>query len=250
VGAWLKGGWHVVVGARANGGAGGWHPQQIKQARSGGRRCDGSNAMSRPNVLVARGVFPEVLARLAGHFEVDANPDDHVFSASELSDRLNGKDGAFITGSERIDAAVLDAHPRLRAVCNMAVGYNNIDLEACTARGVLVSNTPDVLTETTADFGFALMMATARRMAESEHFLRRGEWSRWSYDIRRCDVHGATWACWAWAASARPSPAAPRWASACRCSITTAAGSMPTSSSSWARSGSARISCCSVPTIW
>lgn len=149
--------------------------------------------MSRPNVLVARGVFPEVLARLAGHFEVDANPDDHVFSASELSDRLNGKDGAFITGSERIDAAVLDAHPRLRAVCNMAVGYNNIDIDACNARGVLATNTPDVLTETTADLGFALMMAAARRMSEAERSLRRGEWTRWSVD-QFCgqDVFGAT----------------------------------------------------------
>ena len=75
----------------------------------------------------------------------------------------------------------------------MAVGYNNIDIDACNARGVLATNTPDVLTETTADFGFALMMATARRMAESEHYLRRGEWTRWSYDMfTGSDVHGAT----------------------------------------------------------
>jgi len=75
----------------------------------------------------------------------------------------------------------------------MAVGYNNIDLPACTARGVLVSNAPDVLTETTADFGFALMMATARRIAESEHFLRRGEWTKWSVEgFAGSDVHGAT----------------------------------------------------------
>jgi gluconate 2-dehydrogenase len=75
----------------------------------------------------------------------------------------------------------------------MGVGYNNIDVDACTARGVLVSNTPDVLTETTADFGFALMMAAARRVAESEHALRRGEWKKWSYDMfTGSDVHGAT----------------------------------------------------------
>ena len=75
----------------------------------------------------------------------------------------------------------------------MAVGYNNVDVPACTARGVLVTNTPDVLTETTADFGFALMMAAARRIAESEHFLRRGEWTQWSYDMfTGTDVHGAT----------------------------------------------------------
>ncbi len=74
----------------------------------------------------------------------------------------------------------------------MAVGYNNIDVDACTARGVVVTNTPDVLTETTADFGFALMMAAARRIAESEHFLRRGEWRKWSVDMfTGSDVHGA-----------------------------------------------------------
>jgi len=144
-------------------------------------------------VLVARAVFPQVLQRLAQHFEVDANPDDRIYDAAELTRRLQGKAGAFITGSERIDAALLDANPQLRAVCNMAVGYNNIDVAACTARGVLVTNTPDVLTETTADFGFALMMAAARRITESEHFLRAGRWTKWAYDMfTGPDVHGAT----------------------------------------------------------
>ena len=147
----------------------------------------------RPRVLVARRVFDSVVQRLAAHFEVDFNADDTIWSKPDLIARLQGKQGAFITGSERIDAEVLDACPQLKAVCNMAVGYNNIDLAACTARGVLASNTPDVLTETTADFGFALMMATARRMAESEHFLRRGEWTKWSYDMFiGPDVHGTT----------------------------------------------------------
>ena len=147
----------------------------------------------RPRVLVARRVFDSVVQRLAAHFEVDFNADGTIWSMPDLIARLQGKQGAFITGSERIDAEVLDACPQLKAVCNMAVGYNNIDLAACTARGVLASNTPDVLTETTADFGFALMMATARRMAESEHFLRRGEWTKWSYDMFiGPDVHGTT----------------------------------------------------------
>ena len=147
----------------------------------------------KPSVLVARAVFPEVLARLREHFEVEANEDDRVWSKAELSERLRGKQGAFISGSERIDAEVLDANPELRAVCNMAVGYNNIDVAACTERGVLCSNTPDVLTETTADFGFALMMATARRITESEHFLRRGEWQQWSVTMfAGADIHGAT----------------------------------------------------------
>ncbi len=143
-------------------------------------------------VLVARAVFPELLERLCQHFEVEANLDDRIFTPAELAERLRDKDGAFTTGSERIDAALLDACPRLKVVANMAVGYNNFDVAAASARGVLLTNTPDVLTETTADFGFALMMATARRITESEHFLRRGQWRKWSYDMfTGSDVHGA-----------------------------------------------------------
>ena len=149
--------------------------------------------MTRPAVLVARAIFPDVVQRLRQHFDVEDNPGDVIHAKPALIERLQGKQGALTTGSERIDAEVLQACPELRAVCNMAVGYNNFDVPACTARGVLATNTPDVLTETTADFGFALMMATARRIAESEHFLRRGEWTRWSYDMFiGPDVHGAT----------------------------------------------------------
>ena len=125
-------------------------------------------------ILVARDIFPEVLQRLSLHFEVQANPSDTIYSPALLIEKLQGKAGAFTTGSERIDASVLAACPDLRVVANMAVGYNNFYIKACTAAGVLATNTPDVLTETTADFGFALMMAAARRMTESEHFLRRG----------------------------------------------------------------------------
>ncbi|HEV7912366.1 MAG TPA: NAD(P)-dependent oxidoreductase, partial [Albitalea sp.] len=147
----------------------------------------------KPQVLVARSVFPEVVERLRSYFDVEDNPSDRVYSKTELIERLKGKVGAFTTGSVTIDAAVLDANPQLRVVANMAVGYNNFDVAACTARGVLCTNTPDVLTETTADFGFALMMAAARRTAESEHFLRRGEWSKWFYDMFvGSDIHHAT----------------------------------------------------------
>lgn len=147
----------------------------------------------KPAVLVARAVYPEVIEHLRVHFEVEHNPDDTVWSKAELARRLHGKVGAFTTGSERIDAEVLDANPQLRAVCNMAVGYNNFDVAACTARGVLCTNTPDVLTESTADFGFALMMAAARRMAEGERFLRSGAWVKWTYDmLAGSDVHGST----------------------------------------------------------
>jgi gluconate 2-dehydrogenase len=149
--------------------------------------------MSRPAVLVARRVFTDIVDRLRDHFDVATNDDDAVWPQAELIDRLQGKTGVFITGSEKIDAVLLDACPDLRAVCTMAVGYNNIDVAACTARGVVVTNAPDVLTETTADFGFALMMAAARRIAESEQFLRRGEWTKWSVDMfAGGDIHGAT----------------------------------------------------------
>jgi gluconate 2-dehydrogenase len=149
--------------------------------------------MTRPQVLVARAVFPEVVARLREHFDVEDNPGDTIYTPAELIAHLQGKQGAFTTGSDRISAEVLAACPELRVVANMAVGYNNFDIAACNAHGVLATNTPDVLTETTADFGFALMMATARRMAESERYLRRGEWTRWAYDMfAGSDVHGAT----------------------------------------------------------
>lgn len=147
----------------------------------------------KPKVLVARAVFPEVVQRLSEHFEVDANPQDIAFSQAELIQRLQGKVGAFTTGSVRIDADLLDANPQLRVVANMAVGYNNFDVPACTARGVLCTNTPNVLTEATADFGFALMMAAARRITEAEQYLRRGEWQKWFYDqLMGSDISGAT----------------------------------------------------------
>ena len=147
----------------------------------------------KPAVLVARRIFPEVLARLRQHFDVEANETDDVWSADELARRLQGKVGVLTTGSERISPELLAASPGLKIVANMAVGYNNFDVPACTARGVLATNTPDVLTDTTADFGFALLMATARRMAESEHFLRAGLWNRWSVDMfAGTEVHGST----------------------------------------------------------
>ncbi|MEO5732710.1 MAG: D-glycerate dehydrogenase [Rubrivivax sp.] len=148
---------------------------------------------ARQSVLVARAVFPQTLERLRQHFQVDASTDDRVLSRNELIERLQGKQGAMTFGVERIDADLLTACPQLRVVANMMVGTNNFDLAACTAAGVLATNTPDVLTETTADFGFALMMATARRMAEAEVYLRSGRWSKWSHDLLvGSDVHGTT----------------------------------------------------------
>ncbi len=149
--------------------------------------------MTRPRILVARAIFPDVVDRLARHFDVEANPEDSIWSPEELARRLADKDGALTTGSQRIDAALVAACPRLRIVANMAVGYNNFDVDALTAAGVQATNTPDVLTETTADFGFALLMATARRVTESEIYLREGRWSKWSYDMfAGSDVHDST----------------------------------------------------------
>ena len=147
----------------------------------------------KPAVLVCRAVFPDIIDRLREHFEVETNESDVVWSQAEWVVHLQGKAGVFVTGTQPVDAALLQACPELRAVCSMAVGYNNVDVPACSARGVLVSNAPDVLTETTADFGFALMMAAARRIGESEHFLRRGEWTKWSVEMfTGADIHGAT----------------------------------------------------------
>ena len=150
-------------------------------------------SLRKPAILVARAIFPEVLTRLGEHFVVNSNQDDVPWTSETLRLALQGQVGVLTTGAERIDAALLDACPDLRIAANMAVGYNNFDLAAMTERGVLATNTPDVLTETTADFGFALMMATARRMAESEHYLRAGQWKRWRYDLfAGAEVHGST----------------------------------------------------------
>ncbi len=148
---------------------------------------------TKPRLLVARNVFAPVIERLRAHFDVEVNTDDAVWSRDALIARLQGFDAVFVTTSEPIDRTLLAACPQLRAVCSMAVGYNNIDVPACTEHGVMVSNAPDVLTETTADLGFALMMAAARRLAESEHYLRAGLWQKWSVDMM-CgqDVHGRT----------------------------------------------------------
>ncbi|MGJ3704148.1 2-hydroxyacid dehydrogenase [Variovorax sp. AFSI2.2] len=149
--------------------------------------------MSKPKILIARAIFPETIERLSQHFEVESNQSDESWSKEQLIARLKGKQGAFTTGSERIDAAVLDACPDLKICANMAVGYNNFDVDAMAAHGVLGTNAPDVLTETTADFGFALLMATARRITESEHFLRAGKWQKWSFDMfAGSDIHGST----------------------------------------------------------
>ena len=149
--------------------------------------------MSKPRILIARAVFPEVIERLSQYFEVQTNQADEIWSKAEFIARLQGQVGVFTTGGERIDAEVLAACPALKICANMAVGYNNFDLDAMSKAGVLATNAPDVLTETTADFGFALLMATARRITESEHFLRAGKWTKWGVDMfAGAEIHGST----------------------------------------------------------
>ena len=144
-------------------------------------------------ILVTRATFDDVIEALRERFDVEDNQkDDTPWSADELRRRLADKDGVLPTGSDRVDAAVLDGAPRLKAVCNIAVGYNNIDLAACSERGILATNTPEVLDDTTADMAWALLMAAARRVTEAERWLRAGHWKGWKNDqFLGVDVHHA-----------------------------------------------------------
>jgi len=147
----------------------------------------------KPKVLVTREVFDEVLAYLQEALEVESNQDDLALSSEELRRRLSDKDGVMCALTDRIDAGLVAACPQLKAVCNIAVGYNNIDVAACSARDIVVTNTPGVLDETTADLVWALMLATARRLTEAEAYLRNGQWTGWYLkQILGTDVHHAT----------------------------------------------------------
>ena len=149
---------------------------------------------NKPKVLVARAIFPDLLAKLEESFEVRSNQADQVLTAEELQKELESVAGALVTGSERIGAAALAHAKNLKIVANISVGYNNFDVPAITAAGVMATNTPDVLTDTTADFGFALLMATARRITESEHWVRGGHWDKWSivHNPLGMDLHHST----------------------------------------------------------
>lgn len=144
-------------------------------------------------VVVTRALFPEHIERLAPLFEVHDNQADLPLEPGALADLLADADGAIVTGGERIDEAALLRATRLKIIASVSVGYNHIDVAACEAKQVVVTNTPDVLTETTADFGFALMMAAARRITESERWMRDGHWKRWELgQMAGADVYGAT----------------------------------------------------------
>jgi glyoxylate/hydroxypyruvate/2-ketogluconate reductase len=149
---------------------------------------------NKPKILVARAIFPEALAKLEESFEVRSNQADQILTPTELQAELANVVGALVAGSERIDAHALGLAKDLKVVANISVGYNNFDVSAMTAAGVMATNTPDVLTDTTADFGFALLMATARRVTESEHWIRAGQWKNWSIvnNPLGMDVHHST----------------------------------------------------------
>jgi glyoxylate/hydroxypyruvate/2-ketogluconate reductase len=133
-------------------------------------------------VLVARRLFDDVIAPLRAVFELDVHDSDDPLPPAQLAARLQGCWGLLGSGTEKVDATLLAACPDLKAVALMTVGFNNLDLPACRARGLLLSNAPGVLTEATADFGVALWLAAARRVGEGERYVRAGRWKGWSID--------------------------------------------------------------------
>jgi lactate dehydrogenase-like 2-hydroxyacid dehydrogenase len=147
----------------------------------------------RPRVVVTRRIFEDLLEGLCAEFEVIDNQADHPWSEAELAQRLADADGVLVDPGRPVGAALLEASARLRVVSNIAVGYNNLDLPACTRLGVLATNTPDVLTEATADHAWALLLAAARRVVEADAWTRAGHWERFAFDaFLGADVHGAT----------------------------------------------------------
>lgn len=150
-------------------------------------------AERRPRVWVSQPLFDDVVARLHDHFDVDQVAAVHEHDAAGIAAALGDVDGALVTLNERVGRDEIANATKLRAVANVGVGYNNLDIDALHARGIVATNTPDVLTETTADFGFALMMAAARRVTEAERHLRAGRWQGWNFKgLLGADLHGST----------------------------------------------------------
>ncbi|MDR5781244.1 D-glycerate dehydrogenase [Caballeronia sp. LZ065] len=144
-------------------------------------------------ILVARATFPDIIARLEEHFEVERNPDDVPFKPDELRRRISDKAGAMLMGGERIDAPLIEAAPSLRAVSNCAAGHNNFDLPAITRAGIVATNTPDISNESVADLAWGLMICAARRMLESDAHVRSGTWRGFAYDLfLGVDLHHST----------------------------------------------------------
>jgi lactate dehydrogenase-like 2-hydroxyacid dehydrogenase len=144
----------------------------------------------RPKVLITRKIFDEVVVFVKNQFEVDDNQSDIPFPPDTLIQKLQKKAGAIILLTDQIDEAVLSQCPDLKIVSNIAVGYNNIDVQACTSHRVMVTNTPGVLDDTTADFTWTLVLATARRVVEADQYLRSSQWNGWKLmEFLGYDVH-------------------------------------------------------------
>ncbi|KAF1687674.1 D-glycerate dehydrogenase [Pseudoxanthomonas broegbernensis] len=150
-------------------------------------------AQSRPRVWVSQPLFDDIVGQVAAHCDVRATPEVTEYGQDAIAAALRDCDGALVTLNERIGTDAIAAAPRLRVIANVGVGYDNLDVAALDAAGIVATNTPDVLTETTADLGFALLMAAARRIVESERWLREGQWKQWSFSsMLGADVHGST----------------------------------------------------------
>jgi glyoxylate reductase len=137
--------------------------------------------LQRPAVLLTRRVPSSIQARLEAVCELQV--EEAALSPDELREKVRGKAGLICVLTDRIDDALLDAAPELRIVANIAVGYDNIDVRAAAGRSVIVTNTPDVLTEATAELTWALMLTAARRIGEGERLIRRGAWKGWAIDF-------------------------------------------------------------------
>ncbi|MBI4246454.1 MAG: D-glycerate dehydrogenase [Candidatus Rokubacteria bacterium] len=144
--------------------------------------------------LLISNVLPTEARRIIpDNYRVDYNDTEAPLPKADLIRRLQGRDGLICHIVSAIDEEVLAAAPGLKVVANVAVGYNNIDVPAARRRGIVVTNTPDVLTETTADFAWTLLMAAARRVVEADQYARSGEWKAWKWDLLwGVDVHGKT----------------------------------------------------------
>src|SRR6202047_4943286 len=149
--------------------------------------------MPRPKILATRPLFEEARRILQEKCQVEYWPEPQRIPREELLARTQDKQGLVCLLTERIDETLLRAGPQLRIVANVAVGFDNIDVPACTKRRVAATNTPGVLDETTADFAWALMMAVARRLGEGEALARSGKWTGWDLDqLVGTDVWGKT----------------------------------------------------------
>ena len=137
--------------------------------------------MSKPKVYVTRAIPDATIEALRAEFEVEVNPDDRALTKEELKQKVRGCDAVVSLLTDTIDGEVLDAAgPQLKIVANYAVGFNNFDLAAATRRKVILTNTPGVLDDATATHTFTLLLATARRIAEADKYVRDGKWLGWA----------------------------------------------------------------------